>query len=508
MNDKRTTYPVNDRWSFLWLAIGILLVIPMRVPLVAWLAPIFLLRFMRSQKTWRGFLILCLASMVPIAIIMREFADVLGLKPFPVFLVMVAITAIIGSLSLLADRLLVPHLPGFAATLVLPLASTVVDYVNVKLSYMGSFMDSAYFQYGDLAFMQLLSITGLWGLVFLTSWLGPVVNYAWEHGFAWKEIRRGTLIYGAIMLVVIVYGSVRLAYAPEATRTVRIHGFTAVEDMRYDIIPQLVKLQNEDWQGYRAMSADLQDRYLSGTLREAQAGAQIVHWPEMAVMVPKEDEAAFLNRAAQIARDEGIYIIMAYGAVPREGKWENKAVIMDPSGKVVLEHKKYSLAEQEGTTGGDGIIRAVETPYGTLSVIVCGDTNHEEVVAQVGRNGADILFSPALEMREIDPLHAHMAVYRAVENGVTLVRQATSGLSIVVDPYGRMITSTDHFNTSDRVMVAQVPIQQVFTLYSYTPDLFAWLSIAGFAALVALAVIQGRREKRPVAEAAATLKQA
>ncbi len=503
MNGGQVTYPVKDRLSYFWLVIGLLLLIPYRVPLVSWLAPIFMLRFIRTQKNGRGLLIFFLSALLPVCIIVYPYLGPLGMTSIPLIFILVDFTTIIVVLPLLADRLLVPRLSGFLATLIFPLASTVVDFVNNKTSYMGSTMDSAYNAYGDLALMQLVSITGIWGIVFLTRWLGAVVNYAWDRGFAWKEIRQGMVAFGAIMLAVIVYGSGRLAFAPEAARTVRIHGFTAVEDMRYDILPKLGRLQSDDWQAYRQYSKGLQDLYLDGTRREAKAGAQIVHWPEMAVNLAKEDEAAFLERAGQIARDEGIYIVMAYGAIPQEGKWENKAVIMDPTGKVVLEHEKYALVEQEGTVGGDGLIHAVDTPYGRLSLIICADTDHEEVVAQAGRNGADILFSPALEMREIDPMHAHVAVYRAIENGVTVVRQATSGLSIVADPYGRVVASMDHFNTTDRVMVAAVPIQRAFTLYSYTPDLFAWLSIAGFVALVVIAAFQGRKIKQPVVKATA-----
>ena len=92
-----------------------------------------------------------------------------------------------------------------------------------------------------------------------------------------------------------------------------------------------------------------------------------------------------------------------------------------------------------------------------------------------------------------------MAAYRAVENGVTLVRQADNGLSIVVDPYGRTLASVDHFTPGERVMVAQVPVYETsFTLYSYSPDLFGWLAVGGFIALVIVAVIQGWREKRAV----------
>ena len=69
-----------------------------------------------------------------------------------------------------------------------------------------------------------------------------------------------------------------------------------------------------------------------------------------------------------------------------------------------------------------------------------------------------------MEYQAIDPIHAHMAIYRAIENGVTLVRQADNGLSIAVDPYGRVSATLDHFNNNERVFVAKVPILSAFTI--------------------------------------------
>ncbi len=42
-------------------------------------------------------------------------------------------------------------------------------------------------------------------------------------------------------------------------------------------------------------------------------------------------------------------------------------------------------------------------------------------------------------------------------------------------------------------MVAQVPIQGVFTLYSVIGDLFGWLAVAGFVAIVSWVVMQSRK---------------
>jgi apolipoprotein N-acyltransferase len=497
MNEKQFSYPRKDRWSYLWLLIGTLLSLAWRIPLVWWLSPVFMLRFMRTQKVRRGFFLVWLASFLASIPPLYTILNALMPSPLPVFLVTTAISALIsGVLPLLADRLLVLRLRGFAATLVFPLAVTVVDFISAKTNPMGSIGAQAYFQHSNLALVQLLSITGMWGIVFLINWFGSVVNWAWERGFEWKQIRRNLLIYAGIMLAVFIYGGARLAYAPQAADTVRIHGFTAV-DMRREMLPALHEAKARDLESYHQLSAEIQDVYLQGTVREARAGAQIVHWPEMAVNLLAEDEADFLARASQISAQEGIYLVMAYAKGFEDGSpFENKLVIVDPAGQIVLEHQKYGAAELDGAVPGDGILRTVETPYGTLSGIICNDTNHEEIVAQAGANGTDILFSPSMEFQAIDPLHAHMATYRAIENGVTLVRQADNGLSIVVDPYGRVSASMDHFNSSERVMVATVPILSAFTLYPYIGDLFAWLAVFGLAAIIVTVLIRYRRTRK------------
>jgi hypothetical protein len=65
---------------------------------------------------------------------------------------------------------------------------------------------------------------------------------------------------------------------PTQADTVRVHGFTAVDGRQ--IKSELVQVQQESWQAYRQLSAEIQDRYFEGTIREAQAGAQLVLWTE------------------------------------------------------------------------------------------------------------------------------------------------------------------------------------------------------------------------------------
>jgi len=486
----------EDRWSYLWLLIGTLISLFWTIPLVWWLSPILVLRFIRTQKVWRGFVLSWLATFAIVGITQYEMLDALMPSPLPVYLVTVAFTALPYTLPYLADRLLAPRLRGFGGTLVFPLAVTVVDYVGARANPLGSIGAQAYFQYGNLALMQLLSVTGMWGITFLVNWLGSVVNWAWERDFDWPSIRRGSAIYAGILAAVVLLGSARLAFAPPVMGAVRMHGVTVV-DMRENW-PELHRIAAEDgWEAMRQVAADYRDRTLEATIQEARGGAELVHWPEMAVMVPGEDEPSFVARCQEVARHEQVYLAMGVGTVFHDGRpTEVKLIVIDPAGEIVMEHHKYALVALEGTKGGDTVLRTVETPFGTLSGLICNDTNHEEVVTQAGRNGTDILLSPSMEHRAIDPIHAHMAIYRAIENGVTVVRQADNGLSFVVDPYGRVVSAMDHWTASERVMVAQVPASSsVFTIYPYIGDLFAWLSAGGLVAAMLLVVILGREAR-------------
>jgi apolipoprotein N-acyltransferase len=498
MRQKQVTYPIEDRWSYLWLVIGMPLTLfgtgQWTIPLMTWLGAIFSIRFVRTQKVFRGYILVWLTTYVTVSI---AWWNILGYgAPLAFFLIQMGIsTLLIGALPYLADRLLAPRLPGFVGTLIYPLAVTAIEFLTISANPLGSFGAQAYTQYNSLVFMQLLSVTGMWGITFLVTWFATVVNYAWERSFSWPEIWRGVTIYAGVMLAVMAYGNIRLAFFGPQAGTVRVHGFTAVDGNQ--VKPELLQAQQESWQVYRQLSAEIQDRYFEGTMREARAGAQLVLWPENAVWLASEDQAALIARGQQIAREEGIYLAMGVAVEYQDDTpYENKLIIVDPAGSVVLEHLKYGGQSVEGFQPGDGILRTVETPFGTLSGIICWDTNFHAPVRQAGRNGTDILLSPSFEFRAISPMHAQMAVFRAIENGVSIVRQADNGLSIVTDPYGRTLAAVDHFAASERVMVAQVPTKGVFTLYSVIGDLFGWLAVAGSVGLAIWAVVRGRKARR------------
>jgi apolipoprotein N-acyltransferase len=451
--------------------------------------PVFAIRFLRTRHVVWGFILLVVVSYVTGVIAWWGVQPL----PFPVNLALAALTTLLGSLPFLVDRLLASRLPGYAATLVFPLALTVYEFVSLATNPMGTWSALAYTQYGNLPLMQLASLTGLWGFAFLIGWFGSVVNWAWERAFDWPRIRRGAALYAGVLLLVLAYGSARLLFTPPHVGTVRVVTFNAVD--LWARLDELTQDGEPDEAALRQMLADAHDRYFEWTIREARAGARVVLWSEAAGFVDERDEAALIARGKGVARQEDIYLAMPLFTLYQDPNRpaENKLLIVDPAGDIVLEHVKYGGNIFEGTLLGDGVLRTVETPYGTLSGVICWDADFPLAISQVGRNDTDILLVPSGDWLEIDPLHTRMAVFRAIENGTSLVRQVADGRSMAVDAYGRELAQVDHFTASERVLVAQVPTGGVLTLYPYTLDAVGWLSIVGLVIVVVWAVVRWRR---------------
>lgn len=223
----------------------------------------------------------------------------------------------------------------------------------------------------------------------------------------------------------------------------------------------------------------------------------------------KADEAALIARGRRLARLRGIYLGMALGTIdPAARRWlENKVVLVTPAGDVAWQYLKARPVpggETAISARGDGRLRTLDTPYGRLATAICFDMDFPDLLQQAGRAGAQLVLVPASDWRAIDPWHTQMAAYRAVEQGFTLVRQARNGMSMAIDPQGRVLAREDHFASPDHGLVAEVPFAGAATPYRPLGDTFAWLCVAGAAAIMAWAATrrQAVAGARPAAVAA------
>lgn len=493
LSARSNTIPARYLAGLLGIACGALCFAMGRytLPIAAWLGGAALLRYTRSAR--KGWVLFPTWAALFLAWQFQFF----GMVPLPWFGVLALGLGgcLLGSLPLFLDRWVNRRTRAFAATLVFPCAMAGADFLVSMTSPYGSWCTWGYSQYGNLPLMQLASIIGLAGITFMVFWFGAVVNWAWEHAFAWREIRRGLLIFSAAIAGVYGFGWARLLWDQPTAEYQRVAGIA-------DRIPWKFPSQEvakRFWSGQpltadelTAVKADLaqrHDRWLAQSEREAKAGARLIFWSESLAWVLRADEAALIGKAAEIARRNQVYLGLALCVFdPAQSKLrQNKLVLLGPDGSVRFEYWKARPVPgpEKATTEVNGNpMRFDDTPFGRIGAFICFDLDFPALIQQAGRARTDLVIAPAGDWAEIDPWHARMAVFRAVENGFNLVRSVSFGRSQAVDCLGRTLAETDFFTNPSKAIVAEVPTRGVCTLYSRIGDTFAWVCIGALAGLV------------------------
>ncbi|MGW7098860.1 nitrilase-related carbon-nitrogen hydrolase [Streptomyces sp. NPDC054883] len=457
----------------------------------AWISQVLLLRYARQSRVWSGALWIWSAHVAAAAFWVQESA-----MGFNAVVVAGAVAlAALQTLPFLADRLLVGRLRPGVAALAFPAGVAATEFLITLLSPFGTAYGSlAVTQYGDLPLLQVVSVTGPWGLGFLVAYFASTVNRMWERP-AW----RSGMVYLAVLLTVVLAGGVRLAFAPPASPTVRIAGISpsrSVTDAQRTALSGVPDVAAAPAAAVEPAMAAVENDLLAATRREAAAGAKIVIWPEGAVKTKESHEATAIAAAQDEARRSGVYLDIGMRVYSKTGPADdrNVAILIDPRGKVLWTYQKaHPIPGSERFEPGDGHVPVADTPYGRIANVICYDADFPAMM----RTRADIMLVPSHDWKEYGGAHTEKASLRAVEGGYSLIRQDAEGISAAYDNQGHVLASTDYFTTDRQIMVAYVPTHGVTTVYDRIGDTFAWLCLSGVATLTVMALAFPRRRTEP-----------
>jgi apolipoprotein N-acyltransferase len=499
------------RRSYGFLLIAAALIWLMRpettLPVAAWIAPIFLVRFWQTQPPLRAFLAHFIVCSGITAIAFQDVPPVSGLE----YYVLTVSGVLLDTITYLIYRLVSQRIPTFLSTLVLPMACVSLEYLS-SFQVGGTIMSIANTQMNHLPLAQIVSVVGIWGITFLIYWNATVINWLWQRNFSWQRYRVEMLIYASVLGLVLLFGNIQLTFAPSNSTTFRVAGISVNNlppllsayralnnrELPIDInriaqnspeVKAMHRAYDEFWQHperpefapVRESLAQVENELFRLTRREAQAGAKMITWSEANAFVAEDKESQLVTRVQQLARAERIYFFMPIAVITpgQPQALQNKVLIFGPDGALLATYHKTKLAPGETYLPGDGTIPVIPTPYGKVAVVICYDADSPNYIRQVRQAGADLLLIPTGDWRAIASIHANAHIARAIENGLAIVRVTSNGLSIAADRQGRILAKMDYFKTSERVMVANVPTQAGNTLYTQLGDSFAWLCAIG-----------------------------
>ena len=387
-------------------------------------------------------------------------------------------------LPFFADRWLSKRINGFAATLIFPIVSVLLEYLTAATNPIaGSFGSLAHTQ-DNLALMQITSITGMWGLTFLITWLGSTLNWFWDKRHEIATIKKSVALFTIIIFSIVLYGQIRNRFFSSSSNTVRIASIVHNESMSDSTnFLQDIKLLS----GFRDFASQTQTKVLGLSQKAADQGAKIIFLHEGSLWVLKENEKKLVTKASKFARDKDIYFGLSLVVMTTDfpkTKAENKTVWIDPKGDIIWDYDKAYPTLTEPLNAGEKKIKTFDTPYGKIASVICFDMDFPTFINQAGKKNVDIMLVPANDWKALTPYHPNMAKLRAIENGFSMVRATGQGLSLAVDYNGKVLNQLNYYQTEEHIMISDVPIKGVKTNYARLGDWFVWLCLFGFLCII------------------------
>lgn len=481
-------------------------------PIVAWVAlvplawALMLLRPATARGAWRDGLTAGLtAGTVGFAgtiywtrEVVQQFGGLAGplavLAMLLLALYMAIYTGVAAGVTALACRR-----AGAAGLLVLPAAWVATEFARGWAFGGFPWTPIGSSQATVLPVAQLASLTGVYGL----SALVVLVNALLGLTLCGRARQRaGAVLVAALLVgVTVLWGQARMS-APVLTQ--------AGTPLTVGIVQGNVE-QGDKW------DPRLADRILEDHLRLTRAavarGARYVLWPESSTPFMLEEDPAG-REVHRLARELRVPILVGSDEVRRQPlRLYNAAHLLGPDGLTEAVYRKRHLVPFGEFIPLKGLLSFVaplvqsfaEFVPGTETVLlpvdghptstsICYEVVYPGLVREAVVMGSELLTTitnDAWYGRTSAPFqHFELASLRAIEQGRYLVRAANTGISGIVDPYGRVTLRSPLFEQT--VLVGEVRLLRDRTVYGRTGDVVAWAAVAVTLAMAAWGLARPR----------------
>lgn len=400
----------------------------------------------------------------------------------------------------------VSHSAGPRAFLLAPLAWVATELGRAYLMTGFPWVLLGYSQVTMLPVAQVASIAGVFGLSALVASVSAALAYAAVVGgraSSWSWRSGAVQPLAAALLVVLVsavWGAARI----------RTGAFiTSGEPFNVGLIQGNVE-QGEKWDPRRG--PEIFRDHLTMSRRAIAEGAHVVIWPESSTPFYFEEDSTGADQIRAIAREARVPFLLGSDQIERGAptRYFNSAFLVRPDGSTGGVYRKMHLvpfgeyvplksllffvgplveAVSDFSAGSSSVLLPVRGHL--LSTAICYEIVYPDLVRAAVAGGSELLTTITNDAwfgRTSAPYqHFAQASMRAIENGRYLVRSANTGISGVVDPYGRVLAQTAIFEQS--VLVAEARFVRGQTIYARTGDVFAYAC----AVITLLALLAVRR---------------
>jgi apolipoprotein N-acyltransferase len=399
-------------------------------------------------------------------------------------------------------------------------------------------------QYRFIPLIQVSTVTGVFGVSFMIVLLNSILaellivsgnemKLAGENNYESEISRKGFLQKIALSLKQIFeenrnYKVLRRAMAGFVVlfSIIVVAGAIVVPRESYGKIAEKMNLtpikagsiqpnieQHEKWKPENLQ--DSLELLKDETEKLASQGADLVIWPETAISHRDPlNEPAIREFIKQAASLNGISV--ATGLIEREeDRKYNSSVLIEPDGRIADRYRKihlvpmaeylpwaetlskYEIFNRSDNYNIGEFITVFNTEKGKFSILICFESYFDYLARRMVNKGAEFLVvmtNDAWYLRTNEAkCHFIMAIFRAVENRRWLVHSANTGVSGIIDPWGRVLLETDLFTTTS--FMGEIYPMTTKTIYTGFGNWFPVSCLTGAVLMMLLCCPPGKKDK-------------
>ena len=354
-----------------------------------------------------------------------------------------------------------------------------------------------YSQYLKLPLIQIADVTGVYGI----SWLIVLFNVAIVCFLLYTTRQTWNKKVVSIRLVYVFLGSVIFFFVVFLTYgIVKIYGINQTiqasdKQMKVAVIQGNID-QAVKWdEKFRTQTIQ---KYIIASLSENNRDADLIVWPETAVPIYIQQETTLSKTLKSFIDNQSSAFLIGGLRYDRSelGQWKfyNSSFLLEPQKTNWQTYDKTHLVpygeyipfqvvfpflkkfvQGVGNFSEGKAIEPLKWDQWAIGSQICYEILFPSISRKLVQKGADVLVNitnDAWYGHSSAPYqHFSMIVFRSVENKRSLARSANTGISGFVNPYGKIISSSEIF--TDANLNTNLPVLHNLTFYCQFGDIFA-----------------------------------
>lgn len=225
----------------------------------------------------------------------------------------------------------------------------------------------------------------------------------------------------------------------------------------------------QTWE-YRVKNAktELYTTYKGLTYEALKYEPDLIIWPEYSIPTDIFKDEKFSREFTDFTKTVNSNLIIGTLKEIDNHSHYDIALIFLKNSKDILNYTSVRPVPYETDTKGYDILETTETPFSKIGILMCYEETQLETARAHVTNGAEFLVALSNNNRFKESngvfLTSLYSGITAAENGKYLVRATNTGISQVVNPFGKVVSKIQPF--SKDILVTEIYLNDKKTFYS------------------------------------------